>query len=116
ISVKYDNRDTHKPGYKFNEWESKGVPVRITVGPRDVQNNQVELARRDTKEKSSIATENIISTVLNLMIEIQENLYQRSVSFRDDHISEVNSYEEFKSVLETKTGFISAHWDGTPET
>lgn len=116
LSVKYDDRDTHKPGWKFNEYELKGVPVRIAVGPRDVQNNVVEAARRDTKEKMSIPVDGVVEKVKSLLDQIQENLYARTLTFRDAHITKADSYEEFKDILENKTGFVSAHWDGTGET
>lgn len=116
VTVKLDDDDNRKPGWKFAEYELKGVPLRIAIGPRDVENNVVELARRDTQEKSSIPQEGIGKHIANLLDEIQDNIYQKALSFRDEHITEVNSYEEFKSVLETKGGFISAHWDGTEET
>jgi prolyl-tRNA synthetase len=116
ISVKFDNRTTHKPGFKFAEWEFKGVPVRIAMGPRDLENGTVEVARRDTKEKNIHAIDKVEDTIEKLLVEIQENLFNNAHSFRDNHITEVNSWEEFKDVLENKTGFISAHWDGTEET
>lgn len=116
VTVKLDDDDNRKPGWKFAEYELKGVPLRIAIGPRDVENNVVELARRDTQEKSSIPQEGIGKHIASLLDEIQDNIYQKALSFRDEHITEVNSYEEFKSVLETKGGFISAHWDGTEET
>ncbi len=116
ISVKYDNRDTHKPGFKFNEYELKGVPVRIAVGPKDLENGTFEVARRDTLTKEVIANADIVSYIQNLLEEIQTNLYTKAESYRDSHITEVNSFDEFKDVLENKGGFIAAHWDGTPET
>ncbi|MCC6818032.1 MAG: proline--tRNA ligase [Bacteroidia bacterium] len=116
VSVKYDNRDTHKPGYKFAEWELKGVPLRIGIGPRDLENGTVELARRDTKEKSVVSIEGIDQHVKQLLEEIQNSIYKKAFTFRDSSIHEVNSWEEFKDVLENKGGFISAHWDGTGET
>ncbi|QQX77046.1 MULTISPECIES: proline--tRNA ligase [Aequorivita] len=116
IRVKYDNRDTHKPGWKFNEYELKGVPVRIAIGPKDVEKGTVELARRDTLQKEFIANENVVDKVISLMDEIQENLFQKAASYRTEHTTEVASYEEFKSVLNEKGGFVLAHWDGTSET
>lgn len=116
ISVKYDNRDTHKPGFKFSEWELKGVPLRIGIGPRDIENGTVELARRDTKEKSVVSITGIDTKVKALLEEIQNGIFDRAKQFRDANIHEVNSWEEFKDVLENKGGFISAHWDGTGET
>lgn len=115
-SVKFDNRQTHKPGYKFAEWELKGVPVRITMGPRDLENGTVEVARRDTKEKRTIGMDEINSAIPALLSEIQQNIFERSKKFRDDKTTEVNTWEDFKKVLNDKGGFISAHWDGTAET
>lgn len=116
ISVKYDDADTKKPGWKFAEYELKGIPVRIAIGPKDLENGTVEIARRDTKEKEVISFDEAVDKVSFLMGDIQQNLYNRALNFRDDHTNEVNSWDEFKDVLENKTGFISAHWDGTPET
>jgi prolyl-tRNA synthetase len=116
ISVKFDNRDTYKPGYKFAEWEFKGVPVRIAMGPRDLENGTVEIARRDTKEKTSHNIEGVAEKIETLLTDIQDNLYNKARNYRDEHITEANSWDEFKDILENKTGFISAHWDGTEET
>ncbi|PVW16984.1 proline--tRNA ligase [Marixanthomonas spongiae] len=116
IRVKFDNRDTHKPGWKFNEYELKGVPVRIAIGPKDVEKGTVELARRDTLTKEFVNQNEVVEKVTGLMTEIQENLYKKAVDYRTEHTTEVDSYEEFKKVLENKGGFISAHWDGTVET
>ncbi len=116
ISVKYDNRDTHKPGWKFAEYELKGVPVRIAMGQRDMENGTVEIARRDTKEKTVIAFDDVLAYVENLLVEIQDNIYNKALSYRDEHITKVETFEEFKEVLNGKGGFISAHWDGTTET
>jgi prolyl-tRNA synthetase len=116
IRVKYDNRDTQKPGWKFNEYELKGVPVRIAIGPKDVEKGTVELARRDTLQKEFIATERVVETVVLLMDEIQQNLFRKAVDHRSANTTEVTSYEEFKAVLDSKGGFILAHWDGTSET
>ena len=116
ISVKYDDRDTHKPGWKFNEYEFKGVPVRMAIGPRDLEKGTVELARRDTLEKSFVKMEEAAAVVEGLMEEIQDNLYQRALKFREEHTTEVETYDEFKEVLSSKGGFILAHWDGTGET
>ncbi|NNC71165.1 MAG: proline--tRNA ligase [Flavobacteriaceae bacterium] len=115
ITVKFDDRDTHKPGWKFAEYELKGVPLRIAMGQRDLDNGTVELARRDTLTKETINQEELVSTITVLLKEIQENLYTRAVDFRNDHITEVNSFDEFKQVIESKGGFVSAHWDGTVE-
>jgi len=116
VSVKFDDRDTHKPGWKFAEYELKGVPLRIAMGPRDIENGTVELARRDTLTKEIVKQDTIVDVVEKLLIEIQESLFQKAIDFRKEHITEVNSFDEFKEVLETKSGFISAHWDGTTET
>ena len=116
VRVHFDNRDTHKPGFKFNEYELKGVPLRIGIGPRDVANGTVELARRDTLSKKSVSQDMLIEEVKNTLEEIQTALFARALTFRAEHTTEVNSFEEFKEVLETKGGFISAHWDGTSET
>jgi prolyl-tRNA synthetase len=116
ISVKYDDRDTQKPGWKFAEYEMKGVPVRIAIGARDLEQNIVEVARRDTKEKANASIDGIGLHVKNLLDEIQQNIFNKAKAFRDDHITEANNWDEFVQLLDTKTGFISAHWDGTPET
>lgn len=116
LSVKFDNRDTHKPGFKFAEWELKGVPVRLAIGPRDLENGTVELARRDTKEKMSLKMDDIATKIPALLDEIQQNLYNKAKTFRDSLITPVETFDEFKRVLEEKGGFISAHWDGTMET
>ncbi len=116
VSVKYDDSDNARPGWKFAEHEMKGVPVRIAIGARDLEQNIVEVARRDTKEKANASIDGIALHVKNLLDEIQLNIFNRAKAFRDDHITEANSWEEFVQLLDTKTGFISAHWDGTPET
>ena len=113
ISVKFDNRDNIKPGFKFNEYELKGVPLRIAIGPKDIEKQQVELARRDTLEKNFVSQTALVKMIPALLEEIQTSLYNRASSFRDKHITEVNTYQEFRAVLEEKGGFISAHWDGT---
>ncbi|MDR7830809.1 proline--tRNA ligase [Riemerella anatipestifer] len=115
ISVKYDNRDTHKPGWKFAEYEMKGVPVRIAMGARDLENKTVEIARRDTLSKEVKPLDNIEVYIQGLLEEIQKAIYNKALKFRDENITKVDSYEEFKEVLETKGGFILAHWDGTEE-
>jgi prolyl-tRNA synthetase len=115
-SVKFDNRDTQKPGFKFAEWELKGVPVRIAMGPRDLENGTVEVARRDTKEKKTISLEAVNTTIPALLDEIQQNIFERSKKFRDEKTTEVDSFEQFKQVLDEKGGFVSAHWDQTVET
>ncbi|CAH8289553.1 prolyl-tRNA synthetase [Mariniflexile fucanivorans] len=116
ITVKFDDRDTQRPGAKFAQHELQGVPLRIAIGPKDLQNGTVELARRDTLTKEVVALDDLTNTVENLLKEIQDTLFKKALDFRDSHITEVNSFEEFKDVLEKKTGFISAHWDGTNET
>jgi len=116
ISVKYDDRTTYKPGWKFAEYELKGVPLRIAIGPKDLENGTLEIARRDTLEKQNIHQDTVVEYVEKTLKEIQENLYQKALNYRETHITEVNSFEEFKEVLNTKGGFISAHWDGTSET
>ena len=116
LSVKFDNRDTHKPGYKFAEYEMRGVPVRIAVGPRDLESGTLEVARRDTKEKQVMKMDGVVSAVQNLLEEIQTNLYNRALRFRESKTTRVDNYDQFKQVLEEKGGFILAHWDGTGET
>ena len=116
ISVKFDDRDTFRPGAKFAEYELKGVPVRIAIGNRDMENNTAEVARRDTLEKQTIPQGQLSEYICELLEEIQQNLFNRALSFRNDHITDVNSFEEFKEVIENKGGFVSAHWDGTIET
>ncbi len=116
VSVKYDNRETYKPGWKFNEYEFKGVPVRLAIGPRDLENGTVEVARRDTLEKSIYQLADIENKIVHLLKSIQENLYQKALDFRDSMTSTANSWEEFVDLLDNKGGFIYAHWDGTPET
>jgi prolyl-tRNA synthetase len=116
ISVKFDNRTTQKPGFKFAEWELKGVPIRIAIGPKDLENETFEIARRDTLSKEIKPKEGIINYISELLETIQNDLFNKALNYRDSHITEVNSFEEFKDVLENKAGFISAHWDGTGET
>ena len=116
ISVKYDNRTTQKPGWKFAEYELKGVPLRIAMGPRDLENKTLELARRDTLTKEILDQEGIEDKVESLLEEIQNNLFQKALTFRNGLITEVDTFDEFVDVLENKGGFISAHWDGTSET
>ncbi len=116
ISVKYDDRDTQKPGFKFAEWELKGVPVRIAIGPKDLENETFEVARRDLLSKEIVAEAVVIDHIENLLNDIQENLFTKAINHRAEHTTEVNSFEEFKEVLEIKGGFLLAHWDGTPET
>jgi prolyl-tRNA synthetase len=116
ISVKYDDRDTQRPGFKFAEYELKGVPVRLAIGPKDLENGTYEVARRDTLSKETVSKEGIAVYIQNLLEEIQANLFQKALDYRNTHVTEVNSFDEFKEVLEGKGGFVSAHWDGTTET
>lgn len=115
ISVKFDDRTEYKPGWKFNEYELKGIPVRVTIGPKDLENKQVEIARRDTLEKHQHSVDGLAEHIQDLLKEIQQNIFNKAKSNRDSLITEVNSYEEFKKVLDEKGGFISAHWDGSLE-
>ena len=116
ISVKYDHRTTQRPGAKFAQHELQGVPLRLAIGPKDLESGTVELARRDTLTKQVVALDNLTDTVKTLITEIQTGLFQKALDFRADHITKVETFEVFKTVLEEKTGFISAHWDGTAET
>lgn len=116
ITVKYDNRDTHKPGWKFAEYELKGVPVRIAIGPRDMENGTVEVARRDTKEKAVYQMMDLDVKVEHLLNQIQDNIYKKALDFREENTYRADTWEEFNKILDEKGGFIYAHWDGTPET
>ncbi|NML22527.1 proline--tRNA ligase [Pseudoflavitalea sp. G-6-1-2] len=116
IRVKFDDNDNSRPGWKFAEYEMKGVPVRIAIGLRDLENNVVELARRDTKEKTTVSLDGLTERVVGLMTEIQQSIYNKALEFRNSHITRVDTWEEFQKTLTEKTGFLSAHWDGTPET
>lgn len=116
IRVKYDDNDNARPGWKFAEYEMKGVPVRITLGARDLENNTVEVARRDTKEKSSVTLDGLAAHINDLLSQIQQNLFDKAKTFRDEHITPANSWDEFEKLLDEKGGFVSAHWDGTAET
>ena len=116
ISVKYDDRDTHKPGWKFTDYEMKGVPVRLAIGPRDIKNQTVEVARRDTLEKWSLPQENIVANIKDLLVDIQNNLYRRALEFRNKNTFVTDNYEEFKDIIMNRGGFVLAHWDGTSET
>ncbi len=116
LSVKYDNRETQKPGWKFAEYELKGVPVRLAIGPRDLQNDSVELARRDTLTKQVVPVAGIDEFIVKLLDEIQENIYQKALKFREENTHRVNTWDEFREVIEVKGGFAWAHWDGTSET
>jgi prolyl-tRNA synthetase len=116
VSVKFDDRDTHKPGWKFAEYELKGIPVRLAIGPRDLENKTVEVARRDTLEKMSVPVDGLLQHVVKLLDEIQLNIYNKALKFRDESIHSVNTWDEFREIVEVKGGFAYAHWDGTPET
>ncbi len=116
IRVIYDNNDNNRPGWKFAEYEMKGVPVRLAVGARDLEKNVVEIARRDSKEKSTVSLDGIASYIQNLLKEIQQNLFDKAKAYRDSHITNANSWDEFVKLLDEKGGFIAAHWDGTVET
>ncbi len=116
ISVKFDDRTTMTPGFKFNEYELKGVPIRVAIGPKDLENGTFEIARRDTMSKEIIAKDVVIEHIQNLLTEIQQNLYKRALEYRDTHITPVSNFDELVEVLDTKGGFVSAHWDGTSET
>lgn len=116
ISIKYDDRDTHKPGFKFNEYELKGVPVRLAIGQRDLENGTVEVARRDTLEKETVSIEVVVHRIESLLEEMQANIFKKAKTHQQAHITKVESYEEFKRLLEEKGGFFSAHWDGSRAT
>ena len=116
ISVKFDNRDTYRPGAKFAEYELKGVPIRVAMGNRDLESNTLEVARRDTLEKQTIAQEDAVAYIENLLEEIQQNLYTKAIDYRKEHTTEVATFEEFKIAIKNKGGFVSAHWDGSEET
>ncbi len=116
ISFKFDDRDSQRPGFKFAEYELKGVPVRLALGPRDVEQGTIEVVRRDTLEKSVVQQVGIVEYIEKLLEDIQQNIYQKALNFRNENIRKANSYDEFKTILNEKGGFILAHWDGTPET
>jgi len=116
ITVKYDDNDNRKPGWKFAEYELKGVPVRLAMGPRDLLNGTVEIARRDTLEKTVVETEGVETYIENLLSEIQNNIFKKALDFRTANTTEVDTWDEFREVLKGKGGFILAHWDGTSET
>jgi len=116
ISVKYDDRDNFKPGYKFNDYELKGVPIRISIGPRDLENKTIELARRDTLTKSSVPINLIVKEVEDTLKDIQSKLFNRALNFRNKNTTEVDNFEEFKRIISKQGGFVSAHWDGSNET
>lgn len=116
IRVKFDNRDTQKPGYKFAEWEYKGVPVRIAIGPRDLEKGTVEVARRDTLEKEIFEVADIENKLDNMLVNIQDNLFQKALDYREANTHKADTWDEFVDIIENKAGFVYAHWDGTPET
>jgi prolyl-tRNA synthetase len=116
IRVKFDNRDKFKPGYKFNEYELKGVPLRIAIGPKDIENGTVEIARRDTFSKTLVDQDEVVDFISMKLDQIQSDLFQKALGFRESHITEVENFEEFKEIIDNKGGFVSAHWDGTEET
>lgn len=116
IKVKFDDDDNSRPGWKFAEYEMKGVPVRVALGMRDLENNVAEVARRDTKEKQSMSLDGLPDTIENLLAEIQQNIHQKALDFRNENITKADTWEQFEQLLDSKGGFISAHWDGTPET
>jgi prolyl-tRNA synthetase len=116
IAVKFDDRDTYRPGAKFAEYELKGVPVRIAIGNRDLENGTLEVARRDTFEKQTVAQGDVVDFVSNLLKEIQDNLFKKAIDFRSEHTTSVDNFEDFKAIIKNKGGFVSAHWDGTEET
>jgi prolyl-tRNA synthetase len=116
VRVKYDDNDNARPGWKFAEYELKGVPVRVALGLRDLENNTVELARRDTKEKQSVSMDGLPERIVQLLNDIQQSIYNKALAFRDAHITKVETWDEFVNTLNEKGGFISAFWDGTPET
>ena len=115
-SVKFDNRDTHKPGFKFAEYELKGVPIRLAIGARDLENGTIEIARRDTKEKKSVSFDEVVAIIPPLLEEMQANIYNRALKFREEQTTYVDTYADFKKLLDEKGGFFMAHWDGTRET
>lgn len=116
ITVQYDRDMKKRPGYKFNEYEMRGVPVRVAIGKRDIENRQVEVARRDTKEKANVPIDGVVAYIADLLPEMQRSIFERARSYRDEHITPADTFEEFKSILDEKGGFVSAHWDGTTET
>jgi prolyl-tRNA synthetase len=116
VRVKYDNDDNARPGWKFAEYELKGVPVRIALGPRDMENNVAEVARRDTKEKASVSLDNLAAHVIDLIADIQSNMFIKATNFRNENTRKVDTWDEFIRVLDEQAGFVAAHWDGTPAT
>jgi prolyl-tRNA synthetase len=116
ISVKYDDRDNNKPGWKFADYELKGVPVRIAIGPRDFENSTIEIARRDTLEKETIPMAGVTDHIKGLLEDIQANIYRKALKFRSENTFYVNNWSEFLEIIDNQGGFLMAHWDGTPET
>jgi prolyl-tRNA synthetase len=116
ISVKYDDRDTQKPGWKFADYELKGIPVRIAIGPRDIENNTVEVARRDTLEKVTINVDSVDEYIPSLLEDIQKNIYNRALKFREENTYYTDDWDEFTDIIENRGGFVMAHFDGTRET
>ena len=116
VSVKYDDRDNNKPGWKFTDYELKGVPIRIAIGPRDIENGTVETARRDTLVKETIPAEKIISHIKGLLDDIQKNIYRKALEFKKENTFYVDSWDEFVDIMENRGGFVMAHWDGSTET
>ena len=116
ITLKYDDDPTKRPGFKFAEWELKGVPVRVAIGPRDLENGVIEIARRDTQEKTTVPLDEAGTFIKNLLDDIQQNIYNKAKAYRDSHITKADTFEEFKEILNGKAGFVYAHWDGTAET
>jgi prolyl-tRNA synthetase len=116
LTVKVDKRETHKPGFKFAEYELKGVPVRIAIGPRDISNNTVELARRDTREKITVHLNDLSLKIIHLLEQIQDNLFQKAISFRESMTFSADTMDEFLKILDQTGGFVAAHWDRTTAT
>jgi prolyl-tRNA synthetase len=116
IRVKFDNNDNNRPGWKFAEYEKKGVPVRIALGLRDIENKTVEVARRDTREKVTLHEQHLVDNIEKLLLDIQNGMFQKALNYRDTHITKADNWDEFVRLLDEKGGFISAHWDGTAET
>jgi prolyl-tRNA synthetase len=116
VSVKFDNRDTHKPGWKFNQYELQGVPVRIAIGPKDLEKGSVEVARRDTLTKQFMQQDEVATAIPALLDEIQASLFEKALSFREENSQTADTWEEFKALMKGNPGFVYAHWDGTTET
>jgi prolyl-tRNA synthetase len=116
ISVKFDDNDNKKPGWKFAEYELKGVPVRLAIGPRDIENGTVEISRRDTLQKEIIPIDGCVEYIENLLTEIQKGIYRKALDFRTENTRSADSWDEFKDLIQNKGGFVLAHWDGTSET